>query len=429
MNHIPDDILLLILEVYVHGYQLSPTSLLAVCRRWNDLVLSNPTSWSRVRILIKSLQSIPTIVAGASGKYGLLSYLSRSEKEGTNILLDIEIKQMQPEDVVDDHDKTCPHEIDEDRGDCVSDECELPKYRRQQLKSLLKVLIERGNQHLKRWGTFKLEPIYDYDMGLECTDRPLTLSETRICFPNLYSITLDNMEVDFGNIALPSLKRLVQHGMNSIKRLKCGDTVEMLATPIWSAVSGYFATWPRLHTLAISAVCLSFLLEGTVTSLNLNKLILDLSGVRDRDLTEARSKLRRIESLDANQSLKTVILLRARMHPFFEILKYNSSMTAPNWIVGSHCSCFSSYPEGDPLAPCYRIPNGTMCEPEANQLNSARRAFSEMCMRKMKVESLDSCTTELFARLYAEIDPELRTALSEVEIDRIKKKAPILHSS
>ncbi|PVF94163.1 hypothetical protein CPB86DRAFT_800695 [Serendipita vermifera] len=424
MDKAPDDILLLVFSIYVHEYNLSATSLLTVCRRWHSLLLSNPTSWSRVKILIKSLESIPTIIDGASGRYGLLSYLSRSEKDGAKILLDIEINQLDPEDLETVHKKACPHRSHRNRGWCVSWKCQLPTYRRRQFKELLKLLVERGNRHLRRWATFTFSPTWELDPGEVFNLPPLVLSETKILFPNLHSIKLYHVDVDFRNIGLPNLRKFVQEGYNSIETLESVGSVEMLEIPAWKPFSRHLSTWPRLHTLRLAPLSLFYLLKPSVTSLNLEKLVLDLEGLRGNDFTSAQSCLRRIQLLDANHCLKTIILLNACMRSLLTIVKYNPSLVAPNWILGSKCRI--SPPHDDQMAPRYgHSGHDVVCKPKAEQLNWARRAFSKMCMRKMKVESLDPCTTEIFRELYSTTDPEFRarvieSVLSEVEFNCIK---------
>ncbi|PVF94162.1 hypothetical protein CPB86DRAFT_789336 [Serendipita vermifera] len=426
MDKVPEDILLLIFGIYVHEYNLSATSLLTVCRRWHDVLLSNPTSWSQVKIVVESLQSIPTILAG--GRYGLQAYLSRSEKEDASVLLDISIEWPWTKDKKEEHGRACPLPIGQFE-ECPPAECGLARRRVQQLKDLFKVLIDAdGSNYVKRWASLKLD-LHNIDPIQDEFD-PISLfgNAREVVIPNLHSLSLGEIAVDFSSVRLPSLKKLMQRERTSTITLASVDRVEVLGLTV---VKKYdprkpipIAPWPRLHTLRISTLrFLSFLQDDT--SLKLKTFIFDKKYSRWNDFSFGQVRL---DTLSCMKSLQTFILLGTSVESLFSILDRNPGLIVPNWKLGS--ACYNSALGDEETDPQYYVSPRGPCGPSPgngeSSLTCTRSVWMTMAGHKMKVESLDTCITDTFARAYSKTPQRFRTrvidsALTEGEMERLNE--------
>lgn len=62
MDNVPDDVLCLVFESYVHRLGYAPANLLTICHRWHSLLLSIRSIWSRLPIHVTSFETLPYIL-------------------------------------------------------------------------------------------------------------------------------------------------------------------------------------------------------------------------------------------------------------------------------------------------------------------------------------------------------------------------------
>jgi hypothetical protein len=436
MDKAPNDILLLIFDIHIHDHLLSATSLLTVCRRWHDLLLANPSFWSRVTLNIISIETVSTILT--KGRYGLEAYLARSDKDSANVLLHIDIRWEKSNNIVEEHNKVCPHLLTE-KGHCTLVKCGLYKQRKQQLQNLFKVLIGAPkNNYFNRWATIKLDLSHFYETTpIEDEFDQLSLFDnaSNVTIPNLHTIELYNATVYFNSINIPCLKRLVQDGYTSTSTITVANNVEILGIlnterkkRILENEMIPVTTWPRLHTLRISGLNLLPSFQGDVP-LRLTTLIID---VMYRGWGGLRPSQAHIDGLNKAKTLNTVILLGATPTELKEILRNNPGLAPPNLNFGS--PCYLPHPCDDRMAPRYRSRPRGACGGSAKDASTFMEIFLTLRSRKMKIESLDPCITDAFATFYARMFNKFRTqviepVLTDAEFDRIKEYQKTIRQS
>jgi hypothetical protein len=430
MDNVPDDILLLVFGIYIQDDQLPATSLLSVCRRWHDLMISNPSFWSRITVIVNSMETIPTILG--DGPYGLKAYLARSNKEGTNILLDLDIKWKSPKDFIEEHKKMCPYPLTERRGirGCVGRKCELSERCNKQLQDLFKMLIGIHEDNcILRWATLKLDVAYFREVtSINKALDQISLFDNinHIVIPNLTSIELHGHNVKFGSVDAPGLKRLIQNGYISTNAIASVENVEMIGITVMNLGSFFthtpipLATWPRLHTLRISSTTFLWFFPREAV-LRLKTLILDFTHHRWNDYGASQY---RMIVLNVPNSLETIILLGTSEGMLHRILENNPQLFVPTWKLGS--ACYLPDPHDDQMSPCYRARPRGACGGGMREASTFWSIFMTLTTRKMRIESMDPCITDSFARFHADTTNKFRVrmvepALTEVELGRIKE--------
>jgi hypothetical protein len=432
MDNVPDDILLLVFGIYIHDDRLPATSLLSVCRRWHDLLISNPSFWSRVTVIISSTETIPTILG--DGPYGLKAYVARSNKEGTNIFLDLDIKLKGLKYFIEEHIKTCSYSYTE-KGGCLGEksfgeECDLSKQYKRQLQDLFKVFVGiPENDCISRWATLKLDMTYvqEANSNKEGIDQISLSDDTkRIIIPNLISIELNGASVKFSSVEVPRLQRLIQNGYISTTTITSVENVEVVGITVKN-LDFFFSfspiprvTWPRLHTLRISNTTFLWLFPNE-TAPKLKTLILDFT---HRKWNEYGADQYQLSVPNATKSLETIILLGTSESMLYKILDRNPQLFVPTWKLGS--ACYLPDPHDDQMSPCYRARPRGACGGGMQEANTFWSIFMTLTARKMKIESMDPCITDAFARFHADTTNKFRDrvvepALTEVELGRIKE--------
>jgi hypothetical protein len=329
-----------------------------------------------------------------SEMYGLEAYLSRSETSDMKVPLYIELMWLAPKDRAGDHAVTCgvsPLEV----FNCPETPCKLAVLLQAQLHQIFAVLfgINRDNcasqTRLNRWTTLKADMRHFWDGGLTMgivTLLPIQKDPIMLSFPNLQSISIQDLATDYPPLHLPKLKRLELEGASAL-----------IDSPSISCVQffrlGEF--YPRVLRRHFPwASC-------QVEVLEVNRF--------DYDIVEVENPLPTLTTLifafgpnvyvnwnsisrrfNAKRPLPTVILLG------FPILGLDFVGEIPelhiqNWKLS--CSCYKRSPRD--IIPSYST-KFSCCEKSKAEVNAARDFLTMIKQRGVQAEGLDTCMTRLF---------------------------------
>ncbi|PVF94166.1 hypothetical protein CPB86DRAFT_876615 [Serendipita vermifera] len=398
MDTLPYEIVLSIFEVYVHGYRRSPTSLLSVCQRWKAFLLASPTLWTRVVISVDSIHYVPGMLE--SKTYGLGAYLARSEAPGMDLPLDLELKWLPPKDRAGDHAFTCsvsPLEV----FNCPETPCKLVSLRQQQVHDIFTVIfgikLPAPSARLNRWRTLGIDMSGFWDGELpKGYVALLPIQENyppSLALPIIHTIILRDIMTNSPHIDLPGLRRLDIRGTSYLGAASSLSSVKMLRFNEARSYAQHKAfPWDSSQVEILEvAIFESFIVRVKDPLPTLTTLIITCSDLCMINWPALASRF------NAETPLRTIILLQFQFSWLQHCFHYSPNLHIETWKIG--CLCYQKPP--DVILPPY-VTKGDSCEKFEREHTAARNWLTSLDLRKMKAESLDSCTTRLFEEAWPE---------------------------